>query len=98
MSEVSTPGVVANSLRKNGAVRDARKIGALERAAEFVGQAALAEALGMGTRLLRQKIAAERPIRDEELSAAARLVSIRAAQGAELADRLTALITEQGDA
>jgi hypothetical protein len=87
-----TPGVVANPRRKNGAVRDVRRMTNLERAADFLGHAALADALGMGSRLLRQKIAAERPIHDEELSIAARAVSVRSSQGEELAERLTALI------
>ena len=95
MTSTGTPGVISNALRKNGAVRDARRMRALESAAEFVGgQTALAEAMGIGPRLLRQKIAAERPITDDEVRLAAGSVSRRARQADDLAERLNALLAD----
>ncbi|HLZ78840.1 MAG TPA: hypothetical protein VKQ09_05825 [Sphingomonas sp.] len=88
--------MIANASRKNGAVRDARRMAALERAAEIVGgQAALADALGIATRQLRQKISAERPIHDEDVRLAIGALSARARQADELAARLTSLIDGQ---
>lgn len=85
-------GVVANMRRKNGAVRDAGRMAGIERAAEIVGgQAVLADALGISARLLRQKIAAERPIRDEELRLTIGALLARAREAEALATRLSTL-------
>lgn len=96
MIGAAIPGVVVNALRKNGAVRDIRRMATLESAVAMVGgQDALADALGISGRLLRQKIAAERPIHDHELRLAAAAVTARAAQAAALAARLTSLIENE---
>lgn len=93
MLPTSIAGVIANTGRKNGAVRDVRRMAGLERAADILGgQAALAEALGVAPRLLRQKMSAERPIRDEELRLAAGAISARAREASNLAEKLLALV------
>lgn len=92
MAPSHTPGVIANALRKNGAVRDARRMAGLERAASIVGgQGMLADALGISARLLRQKIAAERPIHDEELRLTVGALLARAREAEDLAARLSNL-------
>jgi len=57
----------------------------------------LAEALGIAPRRLRQKIAAERPIHDAERWLAAAALANRSREIAAFAERLTNLITEQGN-
>ena len=89
-------GVVRNTGRINGRVRDARRMRGLEHAAEIVGgQGVLADAMGIGARELRKKIAAERPIHDEDLRLAASAVSAHALKADEHASRLTALLDER---
>ncbi|WP_404711513.1 hypothetical protein [Sphingomonas sp. MMS24-J13] len=96
MRATDTPGVIANTLRKNGAVRDVRRMTGLESAAGLLGgQAALAAALGIDPRLLRFKISAERPISDADLRLAVTALNARASKTVELAARLAALIQEQ---
>lgn len=96
MEPTDVPGVIANTLRKNGAVRDVRRMAGLETAAGLLGgQAALAAALGVDARLVRFKISAERPISDADLRLTAAALSARARKTADLADRLVALIPEQ---
>ena len=64
----------------------------MERAAVLVGgQTVLADAMGMAVSLLRQKIKAERPIRDEELRCAASALSAHATQALDLSERLIVL-------
>jgi hypothetical protein len=94
LTSTSTPGVSANALRKNGAVRDARRMRGLETAADMIGgKTALADALGISPRHLTQKLSAERPITDAEVLLAAGAVSARARKADELAARLSALIS-----
>lgn len=93
MTGAGSVGVFVNTARKNGSVRDVRRMAGIERAAAlFGGQLALAAAIGMDARLLRRKIAAERPIRDEELALIAGSLSARAREIADLADRLRAMV------
>ncbi|WP_131819200.1 hypothetical protein [Sphingomonas jatrophae] len=83
--------------RKNGSTRDVRRMKALESAAEIVGgQPALAAAIGIGTRALRAKIAAERPISDAELVAARTAVRAAAERATQLADRIGGLLPGAG--
>ena len=90
-----TPGVYQNTLRKNGAVRDARRMRGFDTACELLGgQSALATALGINSRLLRQKMSAERPISDAEVRAAVAALHARATRITELADALLATIAE----
>lgn len=80
--------------RKNAAVRDPARMGQVERAAPFfAGQVAMADAIGMSSGLLRQKIDGSRPMRDEDLLCIAAALSKRAEQANELAARLRALVT-----
>lgn len=95
MMVTKTAGVVINTARKNGSVRDIRRMAGLERAATMMGgQAALADALGIDARLLRRKIAAERPIRDEELALVAGSLSKRAREIEDLASKLRTMSAE----
>jgi len=69
----------------------------LDRAAALMGgQEAMADAMGINSRQLRRKIAAESPIDDADLRLAAAALTARANCVQEFAERLTSLITEQG--
>lgn len=78
-----------------GAKRDARRMAGIEHAAVLLGgQVALAGMLGIGVRLLRQKICAERPIRDDEIRRTTLALSVRAREISALAEKLAALVNE----
>jgi hypothetical protein len=96
MVSSTTPGVIVNTSRKNGAVRDARRMAGLERAANLLGgQEVLAAVLGIGGRQLRQKMVAERPIHDADLRLAAAALSARARVAEDLSTRLMAILEEK---
>jgi hypothetical protein len=81
---------------KRGAVRSVRRMAALETAAGMLGgQAALASALSCETRLLRNKLAAERPIHDADLRLAAAALEQRARAILQHADRLVEIVGEE---
>lgn len=93
---MTVPGVVTNATRKNGATRDARRMRGLETACELLGgQSALAEAMGINPRHLRQKIAVERPISDADLHLASGALFARAERTRKLAEALAALIISE---
>ena len=90
---MTSPGVSENTARKNGAVRSAPKMRGLETACELLGsQSALADALAISPRLLRAKMAAERPITNEEVGLAVKALRARSKRVADLADSLLDLI------
>jgi hypothetical protein len=96
MKATGTTGVIANTLRKNGAVRDVRRMAGLETAVALLGgQAELAAALGIDARLLRFKISAERPISESDLRLTIAALTAHARRTTDLAARLTKLISEQ---
>lgn len=94
-----TAAVVRNTARKNGSVRDGRRMTCLDHAVDLVGgHKALAQIIGADARGLARKIAGERPIHDAELALAARSLSTLARNADDLAARLAALIesSDQG--
>ena len=87
-----------NTGRKSGRSRDVRRMTMLDRAATLMGgQEAMADAMGINSRQMRRKIAAESPIEDADLRLASAALTARANRVREFAERLTSLITEQGD-
>lgn len=73
--------------------RDIRRMRGMETACELLGgQSALAEALDINPRHLRAKMAAERPITNEEVGLAVKARRARSKRVADLADSLLDLI------
>jgi transcriptional regulator with XRE-family HTH domain len=72
-----------------------RRMMGLTTASELLGQAALAEAMGIDRRTLRYKISGERGVSDEDLTLAAGALEANARRIAGLADKLRAEIAQE---